>query len=262
MTIQLPTKKIKPELKVEDLKLFIYGREKIGKSTFCSEADTAVFLATERGLDHLETYSIPISKWQDLKDAIVLLKKGEHKFKTIVIDTVDEAWFMCEQHILNEYKATDLRDGKANLGYGRGDSLVEHEFHKVLNYMSRLPYGLIFVSHDITRTVDEVLMTAPSLHKNGRKIIEAWASYILYFDVFDKDTRIIRTRASKNLICGGRIANLPAKLPLSYKAFKEAVLTANKINNKPADKQNPPPTPTVANQKTQPNQPNQSKKSS
>ena len=52
----LPTQKSPPKTTLTDLTVLIYGPSKIGKSTWCSQADGALFLATEAGLNNLDVY--------------------------------------------------------------------------------------------------------------------------------------------------------------------------------------------------------------
>lgn len=61
----LPTAKTQPKPNLADLTVLVYGQTKIGKSTLCSNADNALFLATEPGLNALDVYQAPIQTWED-----------------------------------------------------------------------------------------------------------------------------------------------------------------------------------------------------
>lgn len=52
----LPTEKKQPKQKLEDYSILLYGQPKIGKSTFCSQMDMPLFLATEPGLEALSVW--------------------------------------------------------------------------------------------------------------------------------------------------------------------------------------------------------------
>lgn len=45
----LPTTKTRPKPDLADLTVLAYGQTKIGKTTLCSQADGALFLATDPG---------------------------------------------------------------------------------------------------------------------------------------------------------------------------------------------------------------------
>ena len=57
----LPTQKTKPKASLFDLTALVYGPSKIGKSTWCSNAEKALFLATEPGLNALEVFQSNIT---------------------------------------------------------------------------------------------------------------------------------------------------------------------------------------------------------
>jgi len=95
----LPKSKTKPKAHLNDLTALVYGPSKIGKSTWCSHAENALFLATEPGLNALEVFEAPITCWDDLLQACAEIAEGKHDFKTIVIDTVDNAYRMCADYV-------------------------------------------------------------------------------------------------------------------------------------------------------------------
>ena len=71
-------------------RILLLGVEKIGKSTFCSEAPDPIFLPIkkEEGIDSLDVSSFPtINSFSDLMEALGVLAEGGHTFKTLVIDS-------------------------------------------------------------------------------------------------------------------------------------------------------------------------------
>ena len=62
----LPTTKTPPKTGLSDLTVLVYGQTKIGKTTLCSQAESALFLATEPGLNALDVFQAPILSWDDL----------------------------------------------------------------------------------------------------------------------------------------------------------------------------------------------------
>jgi hypothetical protein len=63
-----------------------------------------LFLATEPGLNALEVFEAPITCWDDLLQACAEIAEGKHDFKTIVIDTVDNAYRMCADYVCKKFK--------------------------------------------------------------------------------------------------------------------------------------------------------------
>jgi hypothetical protein len=139
----LPTTKTPPKASLADLTVLAYGKTKLGKTTFCSQAEAALFLATEPGLNSLSAYQVPIQCWEDLLAACAEIAEGNHAFKTIIIDTVDNAYRFCTEYILRKFKV----EHEADLAYGKGYALISNEFQRVLTKLAFLPYGLFLISH-------------------------------------------------------------------------------------------------------------------
>ena len=139
----LPTAKTQPKPNLADLTVLVYGQTKIGKSTFCSNSEGALFLATEPGLNALDVYQAPLQSWDDLLNACAEITEGKHPFKTVIIDTIDNAYKFCTDYIVKKYKI----EHESDLGYGKGYALVNNEFQRVLTKLAFLPYGLFLISH-------------------------------------------------------------------------------------------------------------------
>jgi hypothetical protein len=95
----LPTTKTAPKNNLADLTVLVYGQTKIGKTTLCSQAEGALFLATEPGLNALDVYQVPILNWDDLLNACAEISEGNHPFKTVIIDTIDNAYKFCTDYL-------------------------------------------------------------------------------------------------------------------------------------------------------------------
>lgn len=87
----------------------------------------------------------PIHSWSDMKKAIRQLRKNElkEKFQTVIIDTVDIAWDLCEKFICQREGVDEIGD----IPYGGGYSMLKKEFDEVLRSIPLMEYGLVMVSH-------------------------------------------------------------------------------------------------------------------
>lgn len=228
----LPTSKSKPKEKLEDYVILLYGVPKIGKSTFCSEMENPLFLATEAGLNALEVYQIPIPTWETFLTACKDIAEGKHSFKTIVIDTADQLWKACSEYIR---KKNNIQH-ESDLDWGKGWGLVKDEFSRAVVKLSLLPYGLVLVSHadtiEIKTRTAKINKAVPTLPKTAREIVLGMADIIIYAEsvVTDKEgeRRIIHTKPSENWEAGDRLGRLPEVLPLSFSEFKKAFYKEDK----------------------------------
>ena len=223
----LPTAKTPPKANLADLSVLWYGKTKIGKSSTCAQADGALFLATEAGLNHLETYQAPIASWEEMLQACADIAAGKHPFRTIIIDTVDQAYRLCTEYVCAKFKI----DHESDLGYGKGYALVNNEFTRVLTKLSLLPYGLYLISHAQEKEVETrtgpITRIMPTLPDKARKIVLGLVDMILYCDLEitpgpngeQHARRVIRTKPSLHYEAGDRTGRLPEVLDLDYTTF-------------------------------------------
>jgi hypothetical protein len=226
----LPTEKTPPKAKLSDYTIVMHGRAKTGKSTVCSEAEDAVFIATEAGLNALEVYQVPVTSWNEFLAACGEVAGGEHGFKTIVVDTLDNAFLMCQEYICAKHKI----EHPADLAYGKGFSLVNNEFYRVLNKLSLLPYGLFLVCHSQEKEIEtrsgKRTRIVPTLPDKARRLVLAMADIILYCDIETVvgpdgkpvERRVMRTKPTEIYEAGDRTGRLPDVIELDYAKFVEA----------------------------------------
>jgi len=171
MTVTLPTTKTKPTTDLAKQSILLYGVPKLGKSSFASQFPEAMFFECEPGLNHLEVFKVPTYSWEAFLEACKLLAKGDHNFKTLVIDTVDNAFKMCSDYVCAKHGI----EYEGDMGHGKGWALVKNEWHRVLTRLASLPYGLILISHAVDKTIEtrtgEYTKTTPSLPDRARNVV-------------------------------------------------------------------------------------------
>ncbi|MBZ0270552.1 AAA family ATPase [bacterium] len=226
----LPTQKTPRKTDLSDTTIMIYGPPKIGKSTLASEFPKALFLATEEGLAHVEVFQTQIDSWARFKAACAELAEGKHDFRTVVIDTIDNLYRMCADAVCAENKVKHVGDIP---GFGKGYALVNNEFHRVLTALSRLPYGLILVSHskqtDVETPTGSHTKTVSTLPESARRVAMGLVDMILYctqiaveIDGEKQERRAILTKPARGHEAGDRTGKLPPVIPMNFKDFKAA----------------------------------------
>ncbi len=226
----LPKEKTPTKEDISNLTILLYGPSKLGKSTVCSKADHALFLATEPGLNSLEVFQAPINNWEELLAACAEIAEGKHDFKTIVIDTLDNAYRMCSDYICKKFKI----EHESDLGYGKGYALINNEFHRVLTKLAFLPYGLFLISHsqekDIETRTGKHTRVVPTLPDKARKMVLGMVDVILFCDIEavpgedgkPNYRRVMRTKPSLNYEAGDRTGRMPEVIDLDFGKFMEA----------------------------------------
>ncbi len=230
MSIALPTEATKPVTELGKQTILLYGSPKLGKSSFASRAPGSLFFECEPGLNHLEVFKVPTYSWEAFLEACKLVAKGDHNFKTIVIDTIDNAFKMCSDYVCAKHGI----EYEGDMGHGKGWALVKNEWHRVLTRLASLPYGLIMISHAIDKTIEtrtgEYTKTTPSLPDRARNVVLGLVDIILFGDsIAKKDAagnvtieRVVRTKPHPTYEAGDRTGRLPELLPLDYEQFMKA----------------------------------------
>ncbi|MCP4678072.1 MAG: ATP-binding protein [Deltaproteobacteria bacterium] len=245
----LPKEKTPPKKSLSDLSILAYGPSKIGKSSWCSHAPNALFLATEPGLNHLDVYQSPITTWEELLAACMEIAKGDHPFQTIIIDTIDNAYRMCEKFICDKHNISHESD----FGYGKGYALVNNEFQRVILKLAQFPYGLFLVSHskmtEIETRTGKRSRIVPTLPNKASEFILGLVDIILFCDqdIMQEPNaspvvrRVMRTKPHPNYEAGDRTDRLPALIDLDFSKFLAAFngSEANSTGPTPTDKQKP-----------------------
>ena len=230
MPVTLPKEKTKPTIDLSSKTILLYGPPKIGKSTTASKFPGAIFLECEPGLNELEVFKMPTYSWEAFKEACKLLEEGKHEFRTIVVDTVDNAFRMCTDFV----NAQNAVKYEGDMPHGKGWSLVKTEWHRVLTKLASLPYGLVLISHAQDKRIEtrtgEYVKTQPSLPDRAREVVLGLVDMVLYCDTevakAEDGTqvirRVIRSKPHPTYEAGDRTNRLPEVFPLSYEAFEAA----------------------------------------
>ncbi len=234
--VTLPNVKSSIKTDLSELIVFIYGPKKFGKTTWCAQAENALFLCTEPGTSAVSVYQSDIFYWEDFYGVYNLLAAGQHNFRTTVIDTIDNAWILCQDFICRMNGVQTIQD----VPWGKGPKYALEEFRKVVMMFGQLPYGLYLTSHTTNERVESRTGTytrvVPSLptgkeNKDGsrvdgpREVITKLADFNLLCDfetvTIDgvvQDVRVIRCLTGKDYEGGSRYP-MPPTISLDYDVF-------------------------------------------
>lgn len=235
----LPQKIWKPILNLTLATTLIHGPPKIGKTTLANQWPGVWFLATEIGQKWIITHEPTIiESWEHFLEVCGWIADnlpktfGDGKpLKTLVVDTIDLAFKMCYDSVLYELGVSSPNE----LDFGVGWGAISDEFSRVITKLTKLPYGLIFISHSKDKQVKsrarKIDRIQPALMETGRKVVEAISDIILYCNVTEivevdddgeptgiaSEERVIRCQPESNIVAGDRTGQLPDEIPMSYK---------------------------------------------
>ena len=227
--IKLPTGQQEPIFDIDKISMVIYGAPKIGKSTFCSRFENAIFMATEPGLNYLKTSNVRVNSLQEANELVDLLAKGGHPYKTLIVDTVDQLWQFCVDSVRQSRKVESLVD----IPYGKGKDLASNAFGDIIAKIVKLGMGMIFVSHaqmfDVETPNGKISKFLPTIPDRARSAVLPLVDVIGFAtsevnfspDGERVERRILRVAPSSIWEAGDRSGRLQDPMPLSYYVFRQ-----------------------------------------
>jgi AAA domain len=231
----LPTEKSQPTLRLETAKALLYGPPKIGKSTFAAEIDPdhTLFLACEPGLGALEVFSIDVRDWKQFREVGGELAIDPKHYKIAVVDTADELYRMCADHICSEMGIKHPADAE----YGKGWAAVADEFRLRVGKLANLGLGVWFISHakdqEVKKKVGTKTVTSPTLSGQARQFLTGFCDFIFlatWEGDEETDKRVLRTQGAEEHEAGGRMPKgagpLTDPLPLDAGALRKDIARA------------------------------------
>ena len=235
---QIKTGKVKkPEL------ILIYGPDKVGKSTFGSQAPKPIFLGTEDGTANLDVPRFPAPQsFDDICQAIKELTNEQHEFQTLVVDTLD--WM--EPFIYEKVCRDGGKERIEDFGYGTGykNSLVE--WRKVIRALETLQLkrrmNVILIAHSEIKTFNDPQTNAAydryqlKLYDRASALFREFVDVILFanhethttkekgdqkWKAFGDGKSKVYTERRPAFDAGNRY-DLPFEIDLGWKAYQKA----------------------------------------
>lgn len=175
----------------------------------------------------------PINTWGEFKKVLTELKdpRGLEMFETIVIDTADIAYALCERYICNREGVDAIGD----LAYGKGYKMVANEFDESIRKILNLGYGLVLISHAQDKTFkdsqgNEFQQIVPTLDNKARLICQRTCDIVGYSTPIQLDDGSITTklfmREHPRYMAGSRFKYTPDCIDFSYKNLVDAIADA------------------------------------
>jgi len=236
-------KSIKKNTALAAPRIFLYGVEGIGKTTFASQAPKPIFICTEDGLGSLQVDHFPLAtKASEVLDAIASLVNEQHDFGTVVLDSVD--WL--DNLIWAEVEAThEAKD----LAYGKGAMIVADKWREVLAGLNTLRNDkgmvVILIAHTQIKRFDSPEVEPfdryqPKLQERSNAILREWADAVLfanYKTLIKKDDVGFNKTSNRGISTGERLLytserpaymaknrySLPDSIPMSWESFAQAI---------------------------------------
>lgn len=146
--------------------MLVYGRNKKGKTRFCSTAGNILIVDPEEGTDH-ETKIDPdtwkIQSWDELNDVYMFLRSGKavspvskEPYKWVAIDGLTRIHNMALRWVMNQEEERNLERKPNQVGkqdYGRSGEMVKGMLY---NFHSLRTMGIIITAQERMREVEGI----------------------------------------------------------------------------------------------------------
>lgn len=176
---------IQPHQVSRDLRgysVFFYGEPKSGKTTIATKFPRHLLLAFEKGYNAIPgAMAQPINAWAEFRKVLKQLQNPEVQkiYETVIVDTADIAYDLCEKYICANAKRSDGGFGVDAIGdipFGKGYTMVAKEFDECLRSIVQMGYGLVLISHAVDKTFTDETGTEfnqiiPTLGNKPRNIV-------------------------------------------------------------------------------------------
>lgn len=179
----------------------------------------------------------PINTWAEFRKALRQLKdeKVKEQFETIILDTADIAYDLCEKYICANAKRPDGGfgvDSVSDIPFGKGYTLVAKEYDECLRSIIQMDYGLVLISHSVDKTFkdeqgQEYNQIVPTLGNKPRAIVSRMCDIIGYSrsvqDEEGKTSTKLFMRGTPRYIAGSRFKYTPDYIDFNYQSLVDAI---------------------------------------
>lgn len=218
--------------------VFFYGEPKSGKTTIATKFPRHLLLAFEKGYNAIPgAMAQPLNSWGEFRKVLTQLKDPRVKamYETIIIDTADIAYDLCERYICANAKRTDGGfgvDSVADIPFGKGYNMVAAEYDECLRSIVQMDYGLVLISHAVDKTFKdergiEYNQIVPTLGNKPRNIVSRMCDIIGYSRGIQNDDGTSSTklfmRGTPRYVAGSRFKYTPDYIDFTYKDLVKAI---------------------------------------
>lgn len=204
--------------------VLFYGDPKSGKTSTAVKFPKHLLLAFEKGYAAIPgAMAKPINTWGEFLSTLRELKTDQAKeaFNTIIVDTADIAYDLCERYIC----AQNDVDAIGDIPYGKGYGLVAQEFDEKLRSIVQMDYGLVMISHSQDKTFkdesgQETQRITPTLPNKAQTIVSRMCDIIGYSRAVLNEKEELETRlfmrGTPRFVAGSRFKDTPASIVFTY----------------------------------------------
>lgn len=190
------------------VKILVYGRNGKGKTRFAATAPKPLVIdINEKGTRSVRNYKdvdvLPVSKWPDIVYAYWMLREGDHRYESVVIDTLTAMQHLCMRHVLGEEADRDPHKDPNMPSRREWGKLAELMKPLILQFRN-LPMHVIFTAQERVTSDSEggdddaaAVEHVPDLSPGSRGV--AMGAVEVIGRIYQREVRAVHPRTKKEV---------------------------------------------------------------
>lgn len=239
--------------------MVLHSEHGVGKTTFGTKAPAPVYITGEEIEEIQDVGKFPkCESWEDFLKYLMWVKNGKHKYKTLVIDTLDSIESLLWKHIIQNDKAEDMAVARG--GFGKAYIYATQLFTEMRDkYLvpirDKRKMHIILLCHTAKIKFEDPMTQSSydvfemKIHKNAKgigayKVFSEWVTVIAFanierFTVKDKksDKEYAVGEGVRQMFCSPQPShdaknryNLEPVLPMEWSAIEAGYDKFFKVN--------------------------------
>ena len=232
----LPENKKRDVQTSKKVKLYLYGRPMSGKTTFANGFPDPLMLNTDGNIQYVDSPYVSIKDqismdgrikkikyaWEIFKESVDEIIAGEHDYKTIIIDLIEDVYEACRVYMYNKLEIEHESDAV----YGKGYDMIKTEFLTTIKRILNSDYNIILLSHDKIEEVKlkggaSITSYTVNLQEKIAKKLAGMVDITARIVQDNDNNRFIDFTYNDYVFGGNRIGLQQTKIPLNIEEFKK-----------------------------------------
>ena len=209
--VSLPTALSVPPSDPSAFTHFIYGEQKVGKTSFTMQFPGCLHFMFEPSGKDYKIFQVAPNSWEEFEAYLELLeekkREGALEYKTFAIDTVDLCYVMCADAVCRKAGVAHLSDGD----FGKLYHETEEVFRAAMLRLAKLG-GFIALSHSTEKEIETRVGTkysviVPSAGKRANLVLAKFCDIIGNYRMTHDGKRELLITPSAEYEAGHRLEN-------------------------------------------------------
>lgn len=204
-------------VKPEQARVMLVGTPGAGKTTLSAAwaPETTLIIDTQHGTDLLdgEHYVAHVTDWKSFAALVEELTSTDHRYKTIVIDLIDDVWNWCDV----AHAGKNGVSAAATDDFQKAIRTAETVFRTTLGSLIGSPVGVWFLSHADEKQDGNVTRYATKLDKRVRTYVLGACQFVFLAETLGTG-RKLHTQPSAKFEAKSRVP-MPEPMDLDARAL-------------------------------------------